>query len=159
MADKTTTAPTLSKEWLAEPGSPLTPKQERSLWVVDKGDKRLLDARFCYLSEFEVAEAQAESVRFARATFKLDPLPGALLLRSERAFVLARALRQQDDIDVQLFKSQGKATPGEMALRQLPPQELERTFTAWWDWMDSEFPEAGVTKEQLDEMTEAAKGE
>lgn len=150
----------VNKEWLQDPGSKTSPRGEATIWILKDGaDKEEVHVRFSYLSEYERLEAEDEGTLFAQRK-----APGLMadekrLEMYRRCFVLARALRQADDVDKQVFLAEGRASAGEMALRKLPLQVARDIYDQWWTWMESEFPEKGLTEEEAEEATKQAEGE
>lgn len=155
-----------------KPGSPTEPAAERTITVIDGVDKKTVHVRFAYLSEMERIRAMTEGARYADKQFGEETRGGQKIADpdirelAQKHFILARALRDAEDVDKQAFTSPAGNIPvGAALLAAMPFPTLRDTFDAWWLWMEKEFgavagvPDRAPSESEMEEATRDAQGE
>jgi hypothetical protein len=155
----------LGQKFADKPNSRTNPPGTATIKIIDRDQQKLVEhkVRFAYLDEFERISAEQGADKLADQQGWVDDQHRS---QARRAFQIAAFLRSEKDVDVSFFMASGKASAGEVALRQLGFPSAVGTIKKWADWMEAEFltdvttgAERSPTEAEQAEMEAAARGE
>lgn len=120
-----------------------------------------VEALFAYVSEWERAIAERDANRLAEKNGIAD---AGMRNQFRSAFVLAKALRKEDDVEVAVFLSDDKLSGGEQILRFMAWPAIVGAMKAWDAWMEREHlvTPTGTrtpTDSELSDLEAQARGE
>lgn len=126
----------LGDSFADNPGSEAGPANRFAFKKMLPNQKLLIvEALFAYVSEWDRALAERDANRLADKNGITD---NAMRNQFRSAFVLAKALRKQDDVEVAVFLADDKLSGGEQILRFMAWPAIVGAMKQWDTWMERE---------------------
>lgn len=152
----------LGQNFADNPGSATNPANRIAFRRMLPNQKlQTVEALFAYVSEWERAMAERDADRLADKNGITD---SGMRNQFRSAYVLAKALRKEDDVEVAVFLADDKLSGGEQILRFMAWPAIVRVMKLWDAWMEREHlvTPSGTrtpTDAELKDLESEARGE